>query len=285
VLPALVSSIPTIPNQPVSLTNAVNTWLTRYVSSNTNRTYADCLLRIAKIVPLQDLIDIDLDGAQKIVSALAERYSAYTVDTTCRAMSSLWRELARQGIVDGNPWRHVKIPKPKDTLKERILTEAEVARLLEAAESQRDKAFVRFMYGTGLRITEAVSVTWEDITWDDEGRAWMTVYGKGGKTRTVEIPGTVVGDLVRLWRGREKKGRLWPFCKRTGQRIVERLRAVVGKPVSAHWMRHARITHALRHGAPLYLVQATAGHSSPTTTMRYTHVLPGDSDLDFLPGI
>ena len=54
--------------------------------------------------------------------------------------------------------------------------------------------------------------------------------------------------------------------------------------MSAHWLRHAHVSHALDRGAPVHLVQATVGHASLTTTSRYAHARPGDSSSRYLPG-
>src|SRR5260370_25660655 len=59
-------------------------------------------------------------------------------------------------------------------------------------------------------------------------------------------------------------------------------RAGIAANVSTHWLRHAHASHALDHGAPIHLVQATLGHSSVATTSRYLHARPGDSSARFL---
>ena len=60
------------------------------------------------------------------------------------------------------------------------------------------------------------------------------------------------------------------------------LRAGGGGRISPHWLRHAHASHALDHGAPIHLVQATLGHSSVATTSAYLHARPGDSGARFL---
>jgi hypothetical protein len=74
-------------------------------------------------------------------------------------------------------------------------------------------------------------------------------------------------------------------------RLVNQVRAIVRRAaknagvadaVSPHWLRHAHTSHALDHGAPIHLVQATLGHSSVATTSNYLHVRPGDSSARFL---
>jgi integrase/recombinase XerD len=67
-------------------------------------------------------------------------------------------------------------------------------------------------------------------------------------------------------------------------RIVKKAsqRAGVGSQVSPHWFRHAHASHALDHGAPIHLVQATLAHSSIATTGRYTHARPTESSSSYL---
>ena len=69
-------------------------------------------------------------------------------------------------------------------------------------------------------------------------------------------------------------------------RIVKRAaqRAGLAADVSAHWIRHAHVSHALDRGAPAHLVQATVGHASLSTTSRYAHARPNDSSSRYLPG-
>lgn len=69
-------------------------------------------------------------------------------------------------------------------------------------------------------------------------------------------------------------------------RIVKAAAKRAGLPatVSAHWLRHAHVSHALDRGAPVHLVQATVGHASLTTTSRYAHARPNDSSSRYLPG-
>ena len=61
-------------------------------------------------------------------------------------------------------------------------------------------------------------------------------------------------------------------------------RAGLSPAVSAHWLRHAHVSHALDRGAPAHLVQATVGHASLATTSRYAHARPSDSSSRYLPG-
>jgi site-specific recombinase XerD len=86
-----------------------------------------------------------------------------------------------------------------------------------------------------------------------------------------------------VFRSRKGGGHLDPVQV---HRIVKAAatRAGLSEAVSAHWLRHAHVSHALDHGAPAHLVQATVGHASLATTSQYAHARPSDSSSRYLPG-
>jgi len=125
----------------------------------------------------------------------------------------------------------------------------------------------------------------------------VTVFGKGGKTRTVLLPADVWRDLVSL-RGnasledpvfRSRRGRhLDPSAVfRIVRRAAERAELEGGANVSPHWLRHAHGSHAIDRGASLPEVQSTLGHGNIATTSGYRHARPNTSSglhLDPEPG-
>jgi site-specific recombinase XerD len=142
-------------------------------------------------------------------------------------------------------------------------------------------------------VSELCGLSWQDLQpGGDSGQ--ITVFGKGGVTRSIQIPPSVWKLLTSLrnagaesddpvFRSRKKidGGRLRPLAV---FRIVRKaaLRAGLQLPVSPHWFRHAHASHALDRGAPIHLVQATLGHASITTTGRYLHARPKESSGRFL---
>ncbi len=177
----------------------------------------------------------------------------------------------------------------KVTLGERILSEAEVQRLLALEPKPRNAALLRLAYGAGLRIAELCALTWRDVSARDEA-GQITVFGKGGRTRVVLLPASLWRAVVALRRDamlddpvfRSAKG--GPLDPSAAHRVVKRAATRAGLPpaVSAHWLRHAHASHALEHGAPIHLVQATLGHASVATTGRYLHARPNDSSARYL---
>ena len=165
-----------------------------------------------------------------------------------------------------------------------------VLHLLALERNPRNKALLRLLYLGGLRISEVCSLCGRDLAArDDSGQ--VTLFGKGGKTRSVLLKPSIWQDLAAL---RAANPDAPVFRSRQGgaldpsqvHRIVKQAakRAGLAEAVSAHWLRHAHVSHALDRGAPVHLVQATVGHASLTTTSRYAHARPNDSSSLYLPG-
>jgi integrase/recombinase XerD len=179
----------------------------------------------------------------------------------------------------------VRLPKLRSALAERILSEADVHRLLALEPDARNRALLRLAYAGGLRVSELVALRWRDLQPRDAGEGQVTVYGKGGKTRAVLLPASVWRDVQAL-RGTtgaaegpvfgSRKG--GPLTARQAQRLVDAAarRAGLRAGVSPHRLRHAHATHALERGAPIHLVRATLGHASVATTGRSRHARPTD---------
>lgn len=230
---------------------------------------------------------VTVPDVQSFQASLTGRSDA----SVARVMSSVKSLLTfgqRIGYVTFNAGVAVRLPKIENRLAERIVDRDQVRDLLrEAAKgSPRDHALLVTMYYAGLRISEVCGLEWRHIKARDNGQCQVTVYGKGGKTRTVLLPEKAASALLALrgdagetdpvFRGREGDGRLDP--SRVHQ-IIKAVAARAGLPAefSAHWLRHANASHALDAGAPAHVVQQTLGHASLATTSRYVHARPCDS--------
>ena len=206
------------------------------------------------------------------------------------ALKSLFGFAHRLGYVPFDAARPLRLPKLRDVLAGRIIGEAEVQRMIALEPNPRNHAMLRLLYATGLRISELCALRWEDLRGTKAG-GQATVFGKGGKTRTVLL-------LPKLWRLLAAQRGTAPaeapvFRSRGGtaldrsaaHRVVKAAARRAGLPdqVSAHWLRHAHASHSLDHGAPLHVLQASLGHGSLGTTTRYVHARPGDGSAKYLP--
>jgi integrase/recombinase XerC len=206
------------------------------------------------------------------------------------ALRSLFRYLEREGQAIASPFSVVRspriargLPKPLPPLAARALADAD----LRAGEDRpqwvlaRDAAVLSLLYGSGLRIAEALSLRRKDAP---DGRDGLTVTGKGNKTRGVPVLPQVsklIGDYIALcpyplppegplFVG-QKGGSLSP---RIIQLAMASLRGALGLPESAtpHALRHSFATHLLARGGDLRTIQELLGHASLSSTQIYTAV-------------
>jgi integrase/recombinase XerD len=258
-------------------------------SRHTQRAYrhdADRLL-CAVEKPLHRITLSDLQGfADQLGKSDLELSSIHRKMSAVKSLFAFGHQL---GYLQFDVARPLRLPALKDQLAERILDESDVLRMIALERMPRNRAILLTLYAGGFRVSEVCSLTWSDLQRRDSA-GQITVFGKGGKTRTVLIPESVWNALVSL-RGeandnapvfRSRKGghldesQVWRVVRKASER------AGIDKDVSCHWLRHAHASHALDHGAPIHLVQATLGHSSISTTGRYLHARPTESSGNYL---
>ena len=222
--------------------------------------------------------------------------------TRARRLSSI-RQLYRFAFEEGwrsdNPALRLTGPGRMKSLP-KILTEAEVTRLMEAARSRarnpaerlRDTALFELLYATGLRVSELVGLPAVAVRGDPR---MILVKGKGGKERMVPLSTparTALADWLAHRDAVEEAGRkagrapsrhLFPGEGREGHltrqyfhslvKDVAVLAGISPALVTPHVLRHAFATHLLAHGADLRVIQTLLGHADLATTEIYTHVL------------
>jgi integrase/recombinase XerD len=172
----------------------------------------------------------------------------------------------------------LETPKCQQMIPE-VLSEEEVNLLLEGGDDSAFEVIALVIYACGLRVSEVVNLNCFDM-----GKDSLFVKGKGGKERIVPI-GMVtrqkVLDYLHLERrDQDKKAPL--FVNSKGKRISRQevwsyIKAKgkekgIQKNISPHTLRHSYATHMLERGADLRVIQELLGHSSVTTTERYTHI-------------
>ncbi len=190
-------------------------------------------------------------------------------------------------IIDQNPILGTRNPK-QDSHHPRLLNIDQVLALLEVKidpdpEGLRDLALIELLYGSGLRISEALNL---DLLHIDFSQGLVRVTGKGEKERLVPLTETAQKRILRYLEQRSffrpdpqtsafflgKKGKR--LQRRQTARILERLSKLAGIPeiVNPHALRHSCATHLLESGADLRSVQELLGHARLSTTQRYTHL-------------
>jgi site-specific recombinase XerD len=268
----------------------VDLWLALKASGHTRRAYASDIRRFLEFVR-KPLIRVTLSDLQEWAGHLGQgSLKPATRNRSLTAIKSLLTFAQETGYLPFNVGAAIKLQPLRDSLAQRILEESEVAKLIEAAPAGRDRVLLKLLYATGARVGELSGLTWADIQERREA-GQLTLFGKGGKTRTILLK-PKVWDALRSLRAdsgpndavfrSRKGGALDPSQVR---RIVYRAAAKAGleRKISPHWMRHAHASHALDRHAPIHLVQSTLGHASVSTTGRYLHARPTESSSLYLP--
>ena len=238
------------------------------------------------------LADIACLDAKRFRAFMAARrkagFSSRSLARTMSALRTFFRWLETEDGPRNRSIREVRLPKVGHGIPKPLTIEkaAAVVALDEAAAEDwiaaRNTAVLLLLYGSGLRISEALAITRSDAPVD--GRETVMVTGKGGKQRLVPIlPVTqaAIADYLGLcpftlapegplFLG-AKGGRLSP---RVIQLAVARSREALGLPATAtpHALRHSFATHLLSAGVDLRQIQELLGHASLSTTQAYTEV-------------
>lgn len=267
-------------------------WLEKGLSENTIQSYRLDLSAVANWLETQNLTFETLDGID-LQTFLGERLNlGYKATSTARLLSALrkfFQYLYREKYRTDDPSAVLTSPKLPSRLP-KYLTEQQVTDLLntpcvEEPLELRDKAMLELLYATGLRVTELVSLTLDNISVQ---QGVVRVIGKGNKERIVPM-----GEEAAYWikqfmlYGRAALLDGQPsdvlFPSRRGTQMTRQtfwhrikhyaiLADIDSEALSPHVLRHAFATHLVNHGADLRVVQMLLGHSDLSTTQIYTHV-------------
>jgi integrase/recombinase XerD len=216
-------------------------------------------------------------------SKLSERSQARFLS----ALRNFYDWLFLEGVVTENPCDRVDMPKLGHYIPS-VLSVEEVGAIIDSVSTSdwtglRDRAILEILYGCGLRVSEAVSLTVSGL-YPDEG--FIRVIGKGNKERLVPYCGMAMEAVQKYLEVRpqpaDPKSDDLLFLNFRGTslsrvsmfKIVKRqaLLAGVRKEISPHTFRHSFATHLVENGADLRVVQEMLGHASITTTEIYTHI-------------
>jgi integrase/recombinase XerD len=211
--------------------------------------------------------------------------------TQARLHSSLkrfYQFLARDGRIPVDPTLKLDAPKKPQRFP-KSLSEAEVEALLAEPDPAeplglRDRAMLEVLYASGLRVSELVRLKLVEVSLDT---GVVRIFGKGSKERLVPLGEEAVEWLLRylkqarpdILKARASEfvfvtGRGAPMTRQAFWHLLKKraARAIPGKALSPHTLRHAFATHLLNHGADLRVVQLLLGHADISTTQIYTHV-------------
>jgi integrase/recombinase XerD len=266
-------------------------WLEKGLSDNTRDAYRSDLALFNGWLQEKG-VDLMSVSREAILDHLAWRVdNGYKPRSTARLLSGVrgfYRYVLREKLIAVDPTLQVDMPQLGKPLP-KSLSEADVEALLAAPDlsdaiGQRDRAMLEVLYACGLRVTELISLTLEQV---NLRQGVLRIMGKGSKERLVPMGEEAIVWVERYMRDARHEllnGRpsdvLFPSQRgeqMTRQTFWHRIKhqakvAGIGKSLSPHTLRHAFATHLLNHGADLRVVQMLLGHSDLSTTQIYTHV-------------
>ncbi|HTN74212.1 MAG TPA: tyrosine recombinase XerC [Pirellulaceae bacterium] len=263
----------------------------RNAAEMTIKSYREDLSSLAEFFGAErtpaELGSVELRG---YVAALHEAgYAKTSVARRLASLRSFFRYAQREGLVDSNPAKPLRNPRPDRKLPH-FLSTTDVGKLLIAPPTSdpmclRDRAILEVMYSAGLRVSEAVGMNDGDLDLD---QGIVRVRGKGRKERFGHL-GSHAVKAIQSWRKvrklspKESGGAAAPlFVNKFGRRLttrsvgrmLEKYLKITGLDLrtTPHTLRHSFATHLLDNGADIRSVQELLGHKSLVTTQIYTHV-------------
>ncbi len=235
--------------------------------------------------------DVDIFALRGWLGSLSRTHASSSIARHIAAVRTFFRYARRSRMIGSDPTELLASPKVRRPLPT-LVSPSAAAEIVEAPDPEspeglRDRAALELMYGSGLRVSELVRLDLHDV---DLRAMTVRVLGKGNKERVVPLGSKAAEAVVAYLRVRDqvpsrraaiREARAL-FVSRTGRRLgvraVQRLTHQFGAlgagrgDLHPHALRHSCATHMLDGGADLRAIQELLGHSSLSTTQRYTHV-------------
>jgi len=264
-------------------------WLEFGLSDNTLAAYGSDLRQFDTWLQSKTLLEVSEDDVSLFLQFRQQQGTASR--SAARILSSARRfygYLLRENKISRDPTRLIDAPRLGLSLPG-SLSEADVELLLQApntihALGFRDRTMLELLYATGLRVSELVELTFQQVNFrqgclrisgkgdkerltpfGEEAMEWLEQYVSGARQ---QVLGARQSDAIFVTaRGmRMTRQAFWHIIKRYAKQ------AGINKHISPHTLRHAFATHLLNHGADLRVVQMLLGHADLSTTQIYTHI-------------
>ncbi len=239
--------------------------------------------------------DVDVLVLRGFLGEISRTCATASVARKISAARAFFRFLVRRGELEKSPAAELALPKIRRPLPTFLGVDAakEVVESPDkfSAEDLRDRALLELLYGSGLRVSELCSLDLGQIEFSSTDQGSVSVHGKGNKERVVPVGSKAVVALTHYLQHRSELLPETPrrpgdakalFLSARGQRLaVRRVQEIVKRygilgagraDLHPHALRHTFATHLLDGGADLRAIQKLLGHSSLSTTQRYTHV-------------
>lgn len=246
-------------------------------SEETKTKYAHIVSEFILFLEDREIVDIRKVKTQHVQSFLEERTGSLKRNTKrlyAYAIRSFFNFLLKTEVIKKNPAKEIPVPK-KERKAPSFLSREEVRKLINATESLRDRLLTKVFLFTGVRASEAVNITWDDISLET---GVIRVLGKGGKERFIPIHPELKKDIKEM-KKKDGSGYLFKSIrkKKLSRRRVRTIVAELGKKagikkkVYPHLLRHTFASHMAQSGVSLVELKDILGHEDISTTSIYLH--------------
>ena len=239
-------------------------------------------------VSIKYLNDMKISDFRSFLSYLRNKdISSTSIARIISSLKSFFNYLLNTNLIESTVVQSLRTPKQKKSLPRPISSELAIETIKHAQDMEkekwiglRNKSILMLLYGCGLRISEALNLNFEDINEND----YLIIKGKGNKERMVPLMDYVKNDIENYIHECPKNfmkddplfvgKRLDRLSPRIIQYVLEKIRHNLSLPETAtpHALRHSFATHLLDSGGDLRTIQELLGHSSLSTTQKYTKV-------------
>ena len=239
-------------------------------------------------VSIKYLNDMKISDFRSFLSYLRNKdISSTSIARIISSLKSFFNYLLNINLIESTVVQSLRTPKQKKSLPRPISSELAIETIKHAQDMEkekwiglRNKSILMLLYGCGLRISEALNLNFEDINEND----YLIIKGKGNKERMVPLMDYVKNDIENYIHECPKNfmkddplfvgKRLDRLSPRIIQYVLEKIRHNLSLPETAtpHALRHSFATHLLDSGGDLRTIQELLGHSSLSTTQKYTKV-------------
>ena len=239
-------------------------------------------------ISIKYLNDMKISDFRSFLSYLRNKdISSTSIARIISSLKSFFNYLLNINLIESTVIQSLRTPKQKKSLPRPISSELAIETIKHAQDMEkekwigmRNKSILMLLYGCGLRISEALNLNFEDINEND----YLIIKGKGNKERMVPLMDYVKNDIENYIHECPKNfmkddplfvgKRLDRLSPRIIQYVLEKIRHNLSLPETAtpHALRHSFATHLLDSGGDLRTIQELLGHSSLSTTQKYTKV-------------
>lgn len=284
-----------------SLEEHFNNWIehlqkVRDLSQNTLISYKHDVTKFVEFIfihndkelTINDLNKLTISDFRSFLTNLRnQNLSNVSIARVISSLKSFFNYLIQSEIIENSAIQSLKSPKQKKSIPRPISAELAIEAIKYAEEIEnekwvglRNKSILMLLYGCGLRISEALNLNFKDIKTED----YLLIKGKGGKERMVPLMDNIKSEIYKYINDCPKNftnddplfvgKRMDRLSPRIVQYTLEKIRLNLSLPETAtpHALRHSFATHLLDSGGDLRTIQELLGHSSLSTTQKYTKV-------------